>query len=109
MTNGAEERLAAEAAMVDPHENEPTDMSKASRTSSAARERGGQVVALRISPALLERVRTVAAEKGVGPSTLMRQWVIERLESQEGDANELPEALDRLSHDLERVRQLTQA
>lgn len=107
MTKDIDERLAAEAAAVGPSENESTDMSQAVQASPAVRERGGQVMALRIPPAILERIRAVAAERGVGPSTLMRQWVIDSLESLEGEAEALPEALDRLAHDVERVRQLT--
>lgn len=109
MTDRIEERLAAEAQTVDPGENEPTDLTHAQQTSQAARERAGQVVALRMPPQLWERIRAVASEQGIGPSTLMRQWLVDRLESAKGEADDLPEALDRLAHDVERVRQLTHA
>ena len=36
-------------------------------------------VTIRLDPATLEKVRTLAHEKGIGPTTLIRMWVLERL------------------------------
>jgi hypothetical protein len=41
-----------------------------------------QVYSVRIPVARIEQLRRVAAEQGVGPSTLIRSWVIERLDDE---------------------------
>lgn len=39
-----------------------------------------QVYSIRVPVERLEQLRSIASAKGVPPSTLMRQWVIERIE-----------------------------
>jgi predicted DNA binding CopG/RHH family protein len=36
-------------------------------------------VTIRLDPDTLEKLRTLAHEKGIGPTTLIRMWVLERL------------------------------
>ena len=39
-------------------------------------------VTIRLDPETLQKVRTLAQEKGIGPPTLIRMWVLERLGKQ---------------------------
>ena len=41
-----------------------------------------QVYSLRIPPDRLEDLRTIADERGIPPATLLRQWVLERLDAE---------------------------
>lgn len=41
-----------------------------------------QGITIRFDPETIERLRTVAHEKGVGPTTLARMWVLERLKGE---------------------------
>jgi predicted DNA binding CopG/RHH family protein len=36
-------------------------------------------VTIRLDPDTLQQLRTMAQEKGIGPTTLIRMWVLERL------------------------------
>ena len=38
-----------------------------------------QVLALRLDPQTLEELRERASAKGIGPTTLVRMWILERL------------------------------
>jgi hypothetical protein len=50
-----------------------------------------QVYSVRIPVGRLAQLRQRAAEKGIAPSALMRQWVIERLEADEEVKRKLPD------------------
>lgn len=53
-----------------------------------------QVYAVRIPVSRLRRLREVATDLGMQPSALIRQWVVERLDSLDpGDVSRLDEAL----------------
>ena len=39
-----------------------------------------QQISLRLEPAVIEQLKTVARTKGVGYQTMIRMWVMERLE-----------------------------
>jgi predicted DNA binding CopG/RHH family protein len=41
-------------------------------------------ISLRLDPEVIEQLKTVAARKGIGYQTLIRMWVMERLEQQAG-------------------------
>jgi len=41
-------------------------------------------ITIRLDPATTSQLRAEAAKKGIGPTTLVRMWVIERLGQQEG-------------------------
>ena len=43
-------------------------------------------VTIRLDPDTLERLRTLAHQQGIGPTTLIRMWVLERLTQQEGSS-----------------------
>jgi predicted DNA binding CopG/RHH family protein len=38
-------------------------------------------ITIRLDPGTLEAVRSLASEKGIGPTTLIRMWVMERLKT----------------------------
>lgn len=38
-------------------------------------------ITIRFDPGVLEQVRTQAQEKGLGPTTLIRMWVLEKIQS----------------------------
>jgi hypothetical protein len=40
-------------------------------------------VTIRFDPETLHRLRAIAQEQGIGPTTLIRMWVLERLKQQE--------------------------
>src|ERR1022692_2058781 len=50
-----------------------------------------QVYSVRIPVSRLEQLRQRAADEGVAPSALMRQWVIERLDVSENVKRKLPD------------------
>jgi hypothetical protein len=50
-----------------------------------------QVYSVRIPVSRLEQLRRRAADEGVAPSALMRQWVIERLDVNESVKRKLPD------------------
>ena len=41
----------------------------------------GHVLGVRLDAATLEKLSDLARAKGIGPSTLVRMWILERLES----------------------------
>jgi predicted DNA binding CopG/RHH family protein len=41
-------------------------------------------ITIRLDPDTLKRLRTLAHQQGIGPTTLIRMWVLERLNQQEG-------------------------
>jgi hypothetical protein len=43
-------------------------------------------VTIRLDPDTLEKLRTLAQERGIGPTTLIRMWVLARLKEQEPSA-----------------------
>jgi predicted DNA binding CopG/RHH family protein len=43
-------------------------------------------VSIRLDPDTLEKLRTLAQEHGIGRTTLIRMWVLERLKEQEPSA-----------------------
>jgi predicted DNA binding CopG/RHH family protein len=43
-------------------------------------------VTIRLDPDTLERLRAIAQEQGIGPTTLIRMWVLERLKDKEPSA-----------------------
>jgi predicted DNA binding CopG/RHH family protein len=45
-----------------------------------------QQISLRLEPAVIERLKKVAHSKGLGYQTMIRMWVMERLEQVGGDA-----------------------
>ena len=51
-----------------------------------------QVYSVRIPVSRLEQLRQRAAEEGVAPSALMRRWVVERLDTDEGAKPKPPDS-----------------
>jgi hypothetical protein len=44
-------------------------------------------VTIRLDPDTLEKLRALARERGIGPTTLIRMWVLERLKEKEPSAH----------------------
>lgn len=42
-----------------------------------------KLISFRLDPAAIDRLRTVAKRKGIGYQTLMRMWVMERLNQEQ--------------------------
>jgi hypothetical protein len=82
------ELLAAEAEEAERHADEE-DHGPSYRRRHPPRD-PAQVYSLRIPVGQLEELRELAAGKGVTPSALMRQWVLERMAAEKAG---LPDAL----------------
>ena len=76
-----EQQMAAALAMV-----EVSDEDDGHVTRPRPPQRPAQVYSVRIPVEALEKLRGIASRSGVAPSSLMREWVLERLES-EGQTN----------------------
>lgn len=53
-------------------------------------KRLSQGVTIRFDAGTLQRVRVLAHEQGIGPTTLIRMWVLERLKQKEVSAYHTP-------------------
>jgi hypothetical protein len=82
MRNNVAELLAAEAEAAEQFSDEE-DLGPSYAPRRPAKD-PSQVYSVRIPVGRLEQLRQRAAEKGVPPSALMRQWIIERLDADEG-------------------------
>jgi hypothetical protein len=80
--------LAVEAEEAERHADED-DHGPSSRRRHPPRD-PAQVYSLRIPMAQLEELRQLAADKGVTPSALMREWVLERMTAEKAG---LPDAM----------------
>ena len=70
--------LEEEAAFWDTHSTADYEAEfKPVRVRFAKRLSSG--VTIRLDPDTLEQLRSLAQEKGIGPTTLIRMWVLERL------------------------------
>jgi hypothetical protein len=73
--------IEEEAAFWDTHSTaDYEDEFKPVRVRVAKRLSTG--VTIRFDPETLRRLRTIAREQGIGPTTLIRMWVLERLKQQ---------------------------
>src|ERR1035441_6859356 len=77
MSKDIAELLAAEAEEAERHADEE-DHGPSYRRKHPPRD-PAQVYSLRIPVAQIEELRQLAADKGVTPSALMREWVLERM------------------------------
>src|SRR5262245_20637185 len=86
---GAKTRIPAfespeeEAAFWETHS--PLDYPQVWREASTAKDRKplGHILGVRLDALTLDRLATIARKKGVGPSTLARMWLLERLDETE--------------------------
>jgi hypothetical protein len=88
MSKDIAELLAAEAEEAERHADEE-DHGPSYRRKHPPRD-PAQVYSLRIPVAQLEELRQLAAGKGVTPSALMREWVLERMAAEKAG---VPDAL----------------
>jgi aryl-alcohol dehydrogenase-like predicted oxidoreductase len=102
--------LAKEAEEAEQRRDEPTRLVRRARP---ARE-PAQVYSVRMPVDRIEQLRQVAERMGVSPTTLMRAWVLERLDNETPAVIDLAGRLRRLIRDevrdeireeLERARQ----
>jgi aryl-alcohol dehydrogenase-like predicted oxidoreductase len=108
------EQLAAEAEEAERHADED-DHGPSYRRKHPPRD-PAQVYSLRIPVAQIEELRQLAADKGVTPSALMREWVLERLAAEKAGApgaltawERLQEILSSLEGAQRRLEQASQA
>jgi predicted DNA binding CopG/RHH family protein len=74
--------IKEEAAFWDTHSTaDYADEFKPVRVRFAKRLSTG--VTIRLDPETLQKLRAIAQEQGIGPTTLIRMWVLERLKQQE--------------------------
>jgi predicted DNA binding CopG/RHH family protein len=74
--------IEEEAAFWDTHSTADYDHEfRPVRTRVAKRLSEG--VTIRLDPETLEQLRTMAHERGIGPTTLIRMWVLERLKEKQ--------------------------
>src|ERR1035437_10441798 len=88
MSKDIAELLAAEAEEAERHADEE-DHGPSYRRKHPPRD-PAQVYSLRIPVAQIEELRQLAADKGVTPSALMREWVLERMAAEKAG---VPDAL----------------
>jgi hypothetical protein len=88
MRNSVAELLAAEAEAAEQLSDEE-DLGPSYAPRRPAKD-PSQVYSVRIPVGRLEQLRQRAAEKGIAPSALMRQWVTERLDADESVKRTLP-------------------
>jgi hypothetical protein len=88
MNKDIAELLAAEAEEAERHADED-DHGPSYRRRHPPRD-PAQVYSLRIPVAQLEELRQLAANKGVTPSALMREWVLERVAAEKAG---MPDAM----------------
>jgi hypothetical protein len=102
MRNSVAKLLAAEAEAAEQLSDEE-DLGPSYAPRRPAKD-PSQVYSVRIPVGRLEQLRQRAAENGIAPSALMRQWVAERLDADESVKRTLPnlEVLAALSAKLSR-------
>lgn len=95
--------LAAEAEASEEHRDAPASYA---RSTARPRREPSQVYSLRIPVQRLTELREVADAHGVEPSVLMRQWVLDRLDTERSSspAETVRVKLDRARRLLEEVR-----
>jgi len=76
---GIADMLAAEAEEPERHRDEPSKPMFRSRRQASD---PAQVYSVRMPVAKLEQLRRLAAKVETNPSSLMRQWILERLEEE---------------------------
>lgn len=99
--------LAVTAAMFADEEREAAEeeIREAAR-DEALREAASKVFSVRLPPSIHQAVKEVAAREHVGPTTLLRQWVTERVERETDTTGDVEDALTTLRQDVERVARL---
>lgn len=74
--------LAEEAAHYDDPENSPAN-DPAAVAAAQVRRSTKATLSVRLDQADLDQVRELAEEQGIGPTTLLRLWIRERLRQQD--------------------------
>jgi hypothetical protein len=94
MSDDRAESLAAVARQAERHADEVDD-APSYRRRHPPRD-PAQVYSLRIPVAQLEELRQLAADQGVTPSALMREWVLERIAAEKAGMSGAQSIWDRL-------------
>ena len=100
--NGIRETLAAEAEEAEARQDEPPARMHRARTRGS----NSQVYTLRMPVDRLGELRAIAEQSGEQPSTLMRRWVLERLDSEQArspDLSDVRRTLTDALHTLDQV------
>jgi aryl-alcohol dehydrogenase-like predicted oxidoreductase len=106
MSEDIRDVLAREAKESEERRNQPTRLARRARPSREP----AQVYSVRMPVDRIDQLRQVAERAGVSPTTLMREWVLERLDNETPAVIDLAGRLRRLIRDqvrdeLERARQ----
>lgn len=102
MSDNISEVLRAEAEASEEHRDAPADYVRSTRRP---RREPSQVYSLRIPSHRLTELRELANANGVEPSVLMRQWVLDRLDT-ENDTRGHPSPSERVRAKLDSARRL---
>ena len=102
LSDNISEVLGAEAEASEEHRDAPADYVRSTRRP---RRDPSQVYSLRIPVHRLAELREVADANGVEPSVLMRQWVLDRLDT-ENETRDQSSPNDRLRAKLDSARRL---
>ncbi len=94
--NGIRDTLADEATEAEARRDEPPGRMQRARVSSGA----SQVYTVRMPAERLAEIRAVAEQSGEQPSTLMRRWVLERLDAERAHPPELDDVRRALTNAL---------
>lgn len=81
------DQLAAEAAEAEARKDEDPGRMHRARTRTAT----SHVYTVRMPTDRIEELRALAAQRGEQPSALMRSWVLERLDAEQGHEPDLAE------------------
>jgi hypothetical protein len=106
MTEDIRDVLAREAEQAEERRDQPTRLVRRARSPREP----SQVYSIRMPVDRIDQLRQVAERAGVSPTTLMREWVLERLDNETPAVIDLAGRLRRLIRDevrdeLERARQ----
>jgi len=74
-----------------------------SRRSAAKELAKTGLLQIRIEPIIIERIYSVAAERSTRPSTLVRDWITEKLEQQDQKEEHSREALEEMQNTIDKL------
>lgn len=97
------ETLAQEAIEAEAHQGDPP----AGMHRTRAENRSSQVYTVRMPTDRLTELRAVADELGEQPSSLMRRWVLERLDAERDEQSELTDVHRSLTEALRRLERFS--
>lgn len=98
------DKLAEEAAQAEVHRDEPPGRMYRARTAARG---ANHVYTVRMPADRLAELRAVAERSGEQPSTLMRRWVLERLDDERAHEPDLDDVRRTLTDALHTIDQIS--